>query len=315
MKKFFLKAGLFLALCMPSLLILNTMYINTNHWKAENYVWKFNSVPNGIQLANFGSSHGTYDFFYEGFSQYKTFNFALASQRYFWDYGILQQYMSHFDSEAVVLLPISYFGITSRPESYDSLRPRYYRFLEKQYFDRWNVIDAIRYAHLPILSAGKNSMKCFDDVPPESIDFFSSRTAFLEAEELREYCQKKHESWTNPEHEKGEEGYKQNLEEVCLLVDFCLKNGLKPVLITTPITTVLNDIYAQQSPNFFSTFYRFIGDVLARFPDVPYFDYSHDQEFSQNVELFADGDHLNVYGARKFTARVVADLQAAGLLQ
>lgn len=315
MKKFFLKAGLFLSLCILSILILNTMYINTNHWKAENDVWKFNFVPKNIQLANLGSSHGEVHFKYDDFPQYVAFNFGLSAQLYFWDYGILQQYISYFESDAVILLPISYFGITYRQGDTADFRPRYYRFLEKKYFNRWDALDAIRYAYLPILSAGKKSMKCIDDVPPENIDIFNGRTTFLEEEELREYCQEKHEGWTSPEYDKGEEGYKQNLAEVCLLVDFCLKNGLKPVLITAPITSVLNDIYAQQSPNFFSTFYRFIGDVQARFPSVPYFDYSHDQEFSQNVELFADGDHLNVYGARKFTARVVADLQAAGLLQ
>lgn len=296
-------------------LVLNGQYIATNYWKAENNVWKFNSVPNDIQLANFGSSHGAYDFLYDEFPLYETFNFALDSQRFFWDYGILQQYIDYFAPEAVILLPVSYFSITSRPKNYDDIKPRYYRFLEKKYFDRWKLRDAIRYNYMPVLSAGVNILRCFKDIPVENVDIFNKRTTFLEKEKLQEYCQQKHKSWTNPEHEKGEEGYKQNLEEVCLLVDFCLKNGLRPVLITTPITTVLNDIYAQESPDFFPTFYRFIEDIQARFPSVPYFDYSHDQDFSPQIELFADGDHLNVYGAKKFTARVVEDLQVAGLLQ
>ena len=130
--------------------------------------------------------------------------------------------------------------------------------------------------------------------------------------ELQEYCQKKHDGWRK--NEKGDEGYQLNLAEVCQLIKFCLDNGLQPVLVTTPITTVLNDIYAEDE-DFFTTFYNFIAEVQAQFPGVPYFDYSHDTDFSPKFELFTDGDHLNVYGARAFTARVVADLQNAGLLK
>ena len=83
MKKLVLK---FLLLILPIIIfifLINARYVSTNHWKAENNVWKFNFVPDDIQLANFGSSHGEYGFFYDDFSQYKTFNFAVNSQRYF----------------------------------------------------------------------------------------------------------------------------------------------------------------------------------------------------------------------------------------
>lgn len=315
MRKLVLKLALLFGVLSFVLGILTVRYVSTNYWKAENNVWKFNSVPEGIQLANFGSSHGECQFKYEDFPQYTAFNFGVSGQRYFWDYGIMQQYSGNFAPGAVVMLPISYFGITSRLKDYSALRPRYYRFLEKQYFDQWSLPEAVRYKFLPVLSAGKNILRCFKDVPAESIDIFHTRTTYMDDETLMEYCQTKYEAWTNPENERGEEGYKQNLEEACLLVDFCLKNGLKPVLITAPITTILNDIYAEKSPDFFPTFYRFIEDIQDRFPSVPYFDYSHDSEFSPEFQLFLDGDHLNVDGVKKFTARVMADLQAAGLLQ
>ena len=308
MKKFLYKM---IILTLP-FFVINLCYVSTNHWKAENNVWKFNFVPDDIQLANFGSSHGEVNFIYESFPQYKTFNFGISSQRYFWDYGILQQYSDNFVPGAVVLLPISYFGITARPKNYNDVRPRYYRFLEKEYFDMWSLQEWIQYFKLPVLSAGTNLMKCIKDIPPENIDVFNSRTTYMTEDELQEYCQKKHDSWSK--NDKGEEGYKQNLAELYQLVKLCLDNGLQPVLVTTPITTVLNDIY-EKDEDFFKTFYHFISDVQTQFPNVPYFDYSHDTEFSPKFELFADGDHLNVYGAREFTAHVVADLQEAGLLQ
>lgn len=311
MKKFLVKFLLLLALAAGCLMALNTRYVATNYWKMENNVWKFNAVPTGIRLANFGSSHGEVGFKYDEFPQYAPFNFGVSSQKYFWDYGILQQYAGHFAPKAVVLLPVSYFGITARSKNYDDVRPRYYRFLQREHFDRWSGLDAIRYAQLPVLSAGPNMLRCFFDVPPDKIDIFSKLTTHMEEDALDKYCRNKHKTWTSGE--KGEEGYRQNLAEVCRLVEFCMDKGLQPVLVTTPITTVLNDIYAQDK-GFFDTFYRFIGEIQARY-GVPYFDYSHDAEFSPHFELFTDRDHLNTFGAEQFTARVVADLQAAGLLE
>ena len=288
-------------------------YISTNHWKAENNVWKFNFVPEGIQLANLGASHGEVGFIYDDFPQYKTFNFALSAQWYFWDYGILQQYIDNFAPGAVVLLLVSYFGITAHPDDYNEFHPRYYRFVKKEYFDEWNGGEFIQYAKFPILSAGNNLFKCIKDIPESNIDKIRDRTYILELEELEKYSQARYKQWTT-EDEKGEVGYQQNLTEVCQLVKFCLDNGLKPVLVTTPVTSVLNDIYAEDE-NFFKTFYRFIADIQAQFPEVQYFDYSHDSDFSPQLKLFGDGDHLNIYGAKTFTARVVADLQEAELLK
>ncbi len=313
MKRFLVKSLLFLALTFGIMLALNRRYEETNHWKKENNVWKFNFVPDGIQLANFGSSHGEVSFKYDGLPQYTTFNFGLSSQRYFWDYGLLRQYADRFAPEAVVLLPVSYFGITGR-SNYDDIRPRYYRFLRREYFDRWDTIEAIRYAKLPVLIAGTNILRCIKDIPPEHIDVFAGRTSHLAGEALRTYCLNKHQKWTSPQHEGGKEGYRQNLAELCQLVELCLERGLRPILITTPICTVLNDIYAEDE-DFFPTFYRFIADMQAQFPGLLHFDYSHDPEFSPKVMLFADGDHLNASGAELFTARVVADLQEAGLLE
>ena len=305
---------LFISVFVIVLLLLNMKYVSTNHWKAENNVWKFNFVPDDIEFANFGSSHGELSFIYNDYPEYTTFNFGLKAQTFFWDYGILQQYIDKFAPKAVVILPVSYFWITRRSLDYSGLRLRYYRFLEKDYFDEWNPLELLQYSKFPVLTSGKDIFNCVWDVPSSEIDIFNERTTFLTEDEMLEYCQKRFRDVTLPEDEKGEEGYKQNFAEICQLVKLCLDNDLQPVLVTTPIVTQLNDMYEDYG-NFFETFYNFIAEVQAQFPGVPYFDYSHDTDFSPKFELFTDGDHLNVYGARAFTARVVADLQNAGLLK
>jgi hypothetical protein len=70
--------------------------MQTNYWKLQNSVDKFNAVPHNIQLANLGSSHGTDGFDYTGIP-YRTFNFALGGQHYPYDYAILNQYINDFE--------------------------------------------------------------------------------------------------------------------------------------------------------------------------------------------------------------------------
>ena len=67
MKKLTLKLLLLILPVVVFMFMINARYISTNHWKAENNVWKFNFVPDDIQLANLGSSHGEYGFFYDDY--------------------------------------------------------------------------------------------------------------------------------------------------------------------------------------------------------------------------------------------------------
>ena len=61
---------------------------------SKNDEYKFQNVPDGIQICNFGSSHGKDDFNYTQWQdEYTTFNFALVMQTASYDYRILQQYI------------------------------------------------------------------------------------------------------------------------------------------------------------------------------------------------------------------------------
>ncbi|MBO4758967.1 MAG: hypothetical protein J5505_02810, partial [Spirochaetaceae bacterium] len=95
--------------------------------------------------------------------------------------------------------------------------------------------------------------------------------------------------------------------------DFCNKNRLKPVLVSTPQVDKLNAIYAQT--DFFDTFYRFTDILKEKYPGLIYLDYSQKVEYSSDYSLFFDATHLNKNGAKKFTAQIVQDLKNAGLLE
>ena len=123
---------------------------------SKNDEYKFQNVPNGIQICNFGSSHGKDDFNYAAWQdEYTSFNFALVMQTASYDYRILQQYIGHLAKGAVVFIPISYFTFGWDEESKDDFRSkneRYYSFLEPKYIKDYDVITAIGINHfLPLL--------------------------------------------------------------------------------------------------------------------------------------------------------------------
>jgi hypothetical protein len=312
MKKFLLNC---LLLFMPFLSlvgILNFLYIKTNYWQETivNEVLKFKDIPEHIQLANVGSSHGIRSFDYNSVPC-QSYNFSLSSQYFLYDYLVLKQYINRFNKGAVLFIPISYFQITRIKTDFRDQRARYYHFLAKKYMDFYSIQEKTLFARIPVLTAERDTLKfIIKDIPP--IPEFK----FMTETELIEYCIEKHKLWTtdsNNVFEAGEEGLTHNKYWVGQIIELCYANNIQPILVTTPITSVLNNIYMEKTPDFFDNFYRFTRELQETYPGLPYFDYSHDPRFEEDFSLFFDGDHLNTIGAKKFTAIVMSDLQASGL--
>lgn len=315
MKKFILK--LFL-LIMP-FIALNFWFLQTNYWKSKDDIFKFSSVPEEIELANVGSSHGECNFFYEDFPEYTSFNFGLSSQRHGYSYAFVKKYAKNFKKGAVVLVPISYFEITQvyDEEFKNELRKKYYRVLPRALMkevDEWIFEDYCKYVLFPLFYTKRGAFRLISDFPSEKLNFFFDRTKPLEGEKLLLYCKEKHAEWTDKKSDKGEAGFKYNFESACRLVDFLKSKSLVVVFVTTPIVDILNDLCVK-TDGFFNNPHLFVQKLQERYPDVQYFDYSNHPDFSPNHELFTDGDHLNVYGAKAFTARVIEDLKEHRILE
>ena len=314
MKKFIGKCLILFLLISSPFIVLNSLYKRSNYWKdtVSSDTKKFKNVPGNIQLANVGSSHGELSFDYTGIP-YRTFNFALSGQRHAYNYAVLEQYIGHFDKNAVLLIPISYFEITRIKLDFTDQRARYYRFLKKKHIESYSFSEKLYFDIFPILTAGKTRWFIVKDQPLPG-----KKIIPMTETELIDYSNEKYKSWTTDtpdiEIEAGEEGFAYNKNWVSKIIELCHEHGLRPVLITTPITSILNTIYAEKSPDFFDTFHRFTREIGDAYPSVPYFDYSHDRRFEDDFSLFQDGDHLNIIGAEKFTAIVISDLQASGLI-
>jgi len=312
MKRLFIKILILFSIVFLLFFLVNLRYAKTNHWKYQNDVHKFMSIPNDIELANLGSSHGNWGFYYNYTPEIKAFNFGLGSQKFFYDYAMLQQFIGHFKKDAVLLIPISYFAMIhytdeQEQQNFNVVRPRYYRILDKKYLDSWSFIDCLQYKTFPILSSGIHVLDVIKDSGPTEDPYFQ-RTGTMGDEALKDYCENYRKIYSTVEKSDT-----LNIESVSKIVDFAVKNNLRPVFVSTPILGYLNDIFAQDE-EFFPTFYRFIDNLIKKYPNVPYLDYSHDERIVSHRELFADGDHLNMFGAELFTKFVVSDLRKIGML-
>ena len=307
MKRFLIKLSLIIVPFILLLFVLNFAYLNSYYWLEQRDEAKFRNVPENIQLANLGSSHGFYTFIYNDFPEYVTFNFGMKAQHHVFNYYVLKQYLNNFSQNSVVLIPISYFDITRIMQEHHF---RYYTFLDKENLPDWKKTEYLLYNYFPLFTVKKAWKRLLIMNKKETAPDFLSRAR----EDFVSHSEFLFNWWTAKDsEEKGEKGFQYNIEAVSKIIDLCYEHKIIPVLVTTPQTDVLNNLYAQI--DFFDTFYRFTDTLKEKYPGLIYLDYSQKPEYSSDYSLFFDATHLNKKGAKKFTAQIVQDLKDAGLLQ
>ena len=297
----------------------------------QNDEYKFQHVPDGIQICNFGSSHGRDDFDYSAWQEeYTTFNFALVMQTASYDYRIMQQYIGNLAEGGVVFIPISYFTFGWDEESKEDFRSkneRYYSFLEPRYIKDYDVVTDIGIRHfLPLLDDPTNVIRKIRNA------LNKTETTELPDTELPDNAEETEETAEAPEatetaaeteDDETEEGgfdFMRHAEEKRLLyrivdrngdllvrdeeldavygmIRLCKAHGLRPILITVPFRWEYNDQFEEEYRRQFSE----VIDRICQDEDVEYYDYSHDERFTDNAKYFRNSDHLSPKGAKAFT--------------
>ncbi|MBO7484657.1 MAG: hypothetical protein J6T84_01180 [Spirochaetaceae bacterium] len=309
MKNFLIKLSVLIIPFIVLLLVLNFIFSKSYWWNSfSTEQERFRHVSKNIQIANLGSSLTDIGLDYEDFPEYVTFNFALMWQHNLYNYYVFKNYADYFAPNSILLIPISYFDIT-RIENEQNWR--YYIFLSKENIPGWKLKDYIVYNYFPLFSI-KNAWKTFVNMNNKQYWMAKYNTTyedFLSQSEM-------YFSWwmgNDPAVEKGEEGFQYNINYVSKIIDLCYEKNIIPVLISTPIMDCLNDKYSEAG--FFDTFYRFTNELQKKYPNLLYFDYSHDAEYSKDYwSFFIDPAHLTASGAKKFTAQVIQDLKDALIL-
>lgn len=303
----------------------------------QNDEYKFQNVPEGIQVCNFGSSHGRDDFDYSMWQDaYTTFNFALVMQTASYDYRILQQYIGNLAEGAVVFIPISYFTFGWDEEALEDFRSkneRYYSFLEPQYIKAYDVITDIGIRHFqPLLEDPISVIRRIRNAlnRPEEASFSDSAEETKNTAEVTETAENAQAGGKTAEEAEtdrtGESDFDylshaetkrevhrivdkngdllvrdEELDAIYGIIRLCKEHGSRPILITTPFRREYNDQFEEE---YCRQFYEVI-DRICKDEAVEYYDYSHDERFIDRDDYFRNSDHLSPKGAAAFTEIVL----------
>lgn len=295
----------------------------TNRYKNQNYeINKFLNVPNEIELANFGSSHGQLGFYYNH-NNSVAFNFALSSQTPEYDLRLLKQYLNRFSDNAIVIFPISYFTPYLFQHEFDTefnvRNQRYYKILEPKNIIDFDWLEWIK-ENISYLN-GKNLRNLNailrDDELLDELKYINGNFPLIQWENVNSQNHQDLEDSSIARWDYWAQ-YRANLDifksgtmntnvvqTYIEIVTICKENNLNPVFITLPVTAELNAVV---DSNFYPIFQKDIQQLLEILDNPTYYDFSHDDLFIYNTEYFIDTDHLSKNGAIEFTRIILEKL-------
>lgn len=285
------------------LYLLNIPYRKIDDDKYRD-LWNLRMLGNQIdevEIANVGSSHGAYDFVYDGWTEegYSCFNFGNVSQTYAYDLALLKEYGKYLSDECVLFIPVSYFSFnneTVNESEAQALSVKYYHCLSPKNIPDYDLFTDIVTAKFPILSAGEDILELL----PDSLTVFAKEADETDAEmdeaAVAEFANRAAARFDR--HFNNKENYFLPEREAQLreVINYCKEHGITPVLITTPFSVYYNNPVPEE---FLDQFHSTIN-LIASDTGVNYYDYSHDSRFTENLTLFSDSDHLNAEGADYF---------------
>lgn len=271
---------------------------------------KFNYVPKEIDICNLGSSHGVHGYYYADIEdEYSCFNFALDSQLLSYDKRVLDYYQDNLTEGAVVIIDISFFACYGQDEtlydSFESKNKRYYHFLPPYLIKNYDIYTDIMGDKLRSLSAGLSVVVETIFAPadlsevksyPDSLDIVDEKD--IDAD-TKAACQR--HIYDGKRDESNSLIYnEEEIQALYDIVNICRKHNATPILVTVPYLKEYTDAIGNADPQFYNEFYKWVSSVVNDL-NVEYFDYSLDERFIYDYNLFYNGDHMNSYGARKFT--------------
>ena len=298
--RFALKCILIPAAAVIIIYMLNIPYKQIDNDKYMD-ILKFETLEvqdQEIQIGNLGSSHGLYDFSYDNIANegYSCFNFANTSQSYNYDYAVLKEFGHYLTDGSVLFIPVSYFSFNNEvvnSTEAEAMSIRYYHFLSPENIPDYDLYVDIVTTKFPILSAGEDIMQLFP-----KLNTALTAHAAGDGIDVNRFVQLAQERYNRHFNNKEEYFMPERIQDLYDILDYCREHDITPVLITTPFSKYYIDLVSQE---FLQEFYATINTIASN-TGVNYYDYSHDERFYENLEYFADSDHLNDAGAALFTA-------------
>lgn len=294
MKQFLKKVGLFL---LPLLLlgliaeVLLRRIPNEYAYKSE-YLDKH---ADSVNILFLGSSH-SYLGINPEFIHGNSFNAAASSQSIDYDLRILQKYDSKLKNLKYLVVPVSYFTLfTDLSEAPESWRVKFYTIY-------YGIHSSSRFNDYTEMLCGSLELNT-----KRLIRYYALKRNLLECNSL---------GWALPFHEKkdvpssgveaarkqtvaGRHLFSKHQEILSSIIGIAAKHHATVILFTAPgYKTYYNNLDTNQ----LNTTLKTVETMVMNHPNVQYYNLLRDSSFTE--EDFYDGDHLNQFGARKFSMKL-----------
>jgi len=316
MKKLIFKCSLLLMIVGGLLSLGSTAYQLSNNYRNLERVEeteKFHCIPDEIDIAVFGASHGRDSFKYPPEGQ-TLFNFSLPSQTPQYDAALLRQFQDQIDSDTLVILTFIYSSPywLETEDTFQSKQSRYYRILNPE-----NIVDVdlgrywiCRLFPLLALEPGDiaSAIKNPSLIPPpdEKRGYMQLSIDDIPDEQVRI----KQDFWNNTIAPYYPEVNPVMWDAYLEMLSLSKEMGWKVILVTPPYLNIYNECFPA---GFYESFLSRAAE-LSEIYDIPYLDYSHDPAFGDCLNFYRNIDHINSYGAATFNEKFFADVKAMGLL-
>lgn len=285
------------------LYLLNIPYRKIDDDKYRDY-WGLRMLGNQIndvEIANVGSSHGAYNFFYDDLTEegLSCFNFGHASQTYAYDLALLKEYGKYLDEGCVLFIPVSYFSFnneTVNESEAQALSVKYYHCLSPKNIPDYDLFTDIVTARFPILSAGEELLELLPGSLTVHAQEENGDAPEMDEAAVAAFAERAAARFDRHFNNKDNYFLPEREEQLREIIAYCKEHEITPVLITTPFSIYYNSPVPEE---FLDHFYSTVN-LIASDTDVNYYDYSHDDRFMENLTLFSDSDHLNEAGTKYF---------------
>ena len=288
------------------------MLVDYEHKVFPDNVWYRAHDERNFDLVNLGSSSPVYAFNYEGYNV-KAMNWARQPQTLLDDIRLFKNFHSILKEGGYVLISIMPFtSINKQTGLLDVVR--YSRTLADVLLDEQYRRRAILLGKYPIFM-GKRALKELIKVvicrTQSSEKWQQSDNNPMSESQLRLDAMNWDKNWreqfnirdyNDPLTKKNAQGRQVRIKAMRELIDFCKERSYKPVYVILPMTKQLRNYLNDEFMDKYV--YEYLKQVAR---DVPVLDYLKDEELAGS-EWYANAYFLNKKGAKKFTSKVLENL-------
>lgn len=295
-------------------IVLNALYKRTNAFQNQFVdITKFQRLKDAdrFDIVNLGSNHPKFAFDYSE-SGVKGMNWAVGPQTFMYDFAILKKYTKHLNPGAKVIIPICPLKFFLLDTQRNNL-VKYYRVFSKHEMPNYDIKQKVLEYTLPVFRHPARAKRIIRDVRADN------RLSLTKNPMNEEQIAKDATFWIegcwNPEfnidvanmtslskaNQKSIEG---NIRILSEMIQYCVDNGLQPVLAMLPVTKELMSKF----PDEFIQLHiiRYINESNKQ--GVPVMNYFKDERFD-NPDLYINSFFMNAVGRKYFTKIFINEMK------